>query len=86
MMLRTNPLVMAEAKSIYDLYDTGNKYLVPSGDPEPTAYRSVTSDDDDAMRQLFRTSTLLLPEAKSIYSLEDTGNKVCAVKSVKCLL
>ena len=47
MMLRTNPLVMAEAKSIYDLYDTGNKYLVPSGDPEPTAYRSVTSDDDD---------------------------------------
>ena len=50
MMTRTNPLVMAEAKSIYDLYDTGNKYLVPSGDPEPTAYRSVTSDaDDDVM-------------------------------------
>merc|ERR1712045_900636 len=57
---RTDPLVMAEAKSIYDLYDTGNKYLVPSGDPEPSAYR---------------TNTLLLPEAKSIYSLEDTGNK-----------
>ena len=47
MMPRTNPLVMAEAKSIYDLYDTGNKYLVPSGDPEPTAYRSVTFHDDD---------------------------------------
>ena len=49
MMVRTNPLVLAEAKSIYDLYDTGNKYLVPSGDPEPAAYRSVISDDDDMM-------------------------------------
>ena len=52
--------MLAEAKSIYSLYDTGNKWKVPSGDPEPSAYR---------------TSTLLLPEAKSIYSLEDTGNK-----------
>ena len=33
---------MAEAKSIYDLYDTGNKYLVPSGDPEPSAYRCTS--------------------------------------------
>ena len=59
-LFRTSPLVLAEAKSIYSLYDTGNKWKVPSGDPEPSAYR---------------TSTLLLPEAKSIYSLEDTGNK-----------
>ena len=27
---RNAPLVLAEAKSVYDLYDTGNKYKVPS--------------------------------------------------------
>ena len=28
---RNAPLVLAEAKSVYGLYDTGNKYRVPSG-------------------------------------------------------
>merc|ERR1712137_1286225 len=46
--------------SIYDLYDTGNKYLVPSGDPEPTA---------------FGTNPIVLAEPKSVYGPDDTGNK-----------
>ena len=29
---RNSPLVLAEAKSVYGLYDTGNKYKIPSGD------------------------------------------------------
>ena len=57
---RNSPLVLAEAKSIYDLYDTGHKYITPSGEPDKGAYRNAP---------------IVLVEPKTIYNIEDTGSK-----------
>ena len=57
---RNTTLVLAEAKTIHNNGDVGNKYVTPSGDPDKSA---------------FRTTSLVLPEPKSIYGIEDTGNK-----------
>ena len=58
---RTAPLVLPEPKAIYNLGDTGNKFLTPSGgDPEPDAYR---------------TTQLIYPEPKPLYNFGEQGNK-----------
>ena len=71
---------MAEAKRVYGLYDTGNKYKIPSGDMDEKVkifivFEKIDTSKIEIMFQPFRTTAIVLPEAKTIYGDGHTGHK-----------
>ena len=57
---RTSPLVLPEAKTIYNQGDTGSKFLTPSGEPDESA---------------FRTAPVVHPQPKPLYNFGEQGNR-----------